>query len=255
MGKFRVLDHATAYINEVIENIGVISGINMVAYQDFVVELTPKVYDLAELQGEIVAVTMFLNKVISELEKTNKETANLVLKYINIADAKDLKLHLAKVKTISAGIRYRYPNMDFKDDLEPYIKSKFELMELERRNRNMGDKMRPVFDDSTLTTLHELFNDEGIWDKIPLVDFLTTFSGEGCKVTPCDNKKSLFCYLLGEIEELRCKEVCPNFDIWVKDTFRIDDYKGQKRNKAKEGSKAWLERQNISRKIRLNLME
>lgn len=253
MSKFKVLDNAVAYTNEVIKNVEVISGLNLAAYRDFLAELSLKIYDLAELRGEMVATEMFLTKIVNELEKSNNETKNLVLKYINVTDRKALTVHLAQTKTIQSGLQFRYPNVDFSNDLELYLKNKLELMKLTKPNHNTDSKS--VFDDSIITTLHNLFNNEEIWEKILLKDFLTTFYGEGCKLKLLDNKQSLFCFILGEIEELRHKEACPNFDLWVKDTFRIDDYKGQKRNKAKEGSKAWLERQNISRKIRLNLME
>jgi hypothetical protein len=107
-----------------------------------------------------------------------------------------------------------------------------------------------VFNEHLLSNIHKLFNDDNeIWQPIQLIDFLASFNGNGNMIKLIDNKQSLFCLLLSEIEEKRNKDVCPNMNNWVEKTFGIKDYKSQKRDNSKEGSEAWKKKQSFKLKI------
>lgn len=79
-----------------------------------------------------------------------------------------------------------------------------------------------VFDERILNEIHTRFNDGTIWKKIFLVDFIQSFQGLGNKIDPITATD--FCYLLGLIQEMRVKHICPNYANWVQSTFNIKNY-------------------------------
>ena len=130
MSEFKKLDSAVTYANEIIENNEIISGVNLEAYREFLKVLTEKVYELAKIHGEKTATEIFFKKIVDELGKNNEKIKNVVLKYINTTDYNDLKIQLAKVRTINSELKYKYSNVDFSNDLEQCLQNKVELIEL-----------------------------------------------------------------------------------------------------------------------------
>lgn len=92
-----------------------------------------------------------------------------------------------------------------------------------------------IFDENLLFKIHNEFDGE-LWESISLIDFINSFNGLGNKIKPFI--KGDFCYMLGEIEPFRNKNIRLNVANWVKTTFSIPEYKKHKSNSPKNPKRA-----------------